>query len=111
YFTAMVDCVFECGGTLDKFIGDALMAVWGALHSQGAQGDAMSAVRAALLMRQKLAALNATWRERGWPELRIGIGINHGDVVAGNIGSPQRMEFTVIGDTVNFSWRLQEMTK
>lgn len=111
YFTAMVQCVFECGGTLDKFIGDALMAVWGTLHSDGARQDAVSAVRAALLMRNKLAELNAAWRVRGWPELRVGTGINYGEVVVGNIGSPQRMEFTVIGDAVNLSWRLQELTK
>jgi adenylate cyclase len=111
YFTAMVDCVFQCSGTLDKFIGDALMAVWGTLRSQGAQTDAVCAVRAALLMRAKLVELNRTWKARGWSELRIGMGINYGDVVVGNIGSPQRMEFTVIGDAVNQSWKLQEMTK
>jgi adenylate cyclase len=111
YFTAMVQCVFEHGGTLDKFIGDALMAVWGTLHSEGARADAVSAVRAALSMRKRLVDLNATWRERGWPALRVGTGINYGDVVVGNIGSPQRMEFTVIGDAVNLSWRLQELTK
>jgi adenylate cyclase len=111
YFTSMVECVFECGGTLDKFIGDALMAVWGTLHSQGAQQDAISAVRAALLMRKKLAELNLGWQAKGWAELRVGTGVNYGEVVAGNIGSPQRMEFTVIGDAVNFSWELQEMTK
>ncbi|HEY4282045.1 MAG TPA: adenylate/guanylate cyclase domain-containing protein [Chthoniobacterales bacterium] len=111
YFTAMVQCVFECGGTLDKFIGDALMAVWGSLHSEGAREDAVSAVRAALLMRKRLTELNVVWRERGWPELRVGMGINYGEVVVGNIGSPQRMEFTVIGNSVNLSWRLQELTK
>ena len=111
YFTAMVECVFQCGGTLDKFIGDALMAVWGTLHSQGARHDAISAVRAALLMQEKLSDLNVMWRARGWPELRMGIGINYGEVVVGNIGSPRRMEFTAIGDAVNQSWRLQELTK
>jgi adenylate cyclase len=111
YFTAMVECVFECGGTLDKFIGDALMAVWGTLHSDGARHDAAAAVRAALLMHYKLHQLNAIWTSRGWPELRVGIGINYGDVVVGNIGSPRRMEFTAIGDAVNQTWRLQELTK
>jgi adenylate cyclase len=111
YFTAMVDCVFQHGGTLDKFIGDALMAVWGTLHSEGARHDAISATRAALLMSEKLGELNARWRARGWTELRIGIGINYGEVIVGNVGSPQRMEFTVIGDAVNQSWRLQELTK
>jgi adenylate cyclase len=96
---------------LDKFIGDALMAVWGTLHSHGAREDAVSAVRAAISMRKRLVELNSTWRTRGWPELRVGTGINYGEVVVGNIGSPQRMEFTVIGDAVNLSWRLQELTK
>jgi adenylate cyclase len=111
YFTAMVECVFECGGTLDKFIGDAVMAVWGTLKSAGPRQDAASAVRAALLMQKKLVNLNESWSQRGWPRLRIGIAINYGEVVVGNIGSPHRMEFTVIGETVNVSWKLQELTK
>lgn len=111
YFTAMVDCVFQFGGTVDKFIGDALMAVWGSLRSKGPGEDAIAAVNAALAMQKRLAALNRDWRERGWPQLRVGTAINCGEVVAGNIGSPQRMEFTVIGDAVNVSWKLQEMTK
>jgi adenylate cyclase len=62
-------------------------------------------------MRSELARLNADWRQRGLPELRAGIAVNQGDVVVGNIGSPRRMEFTVIGDVVNVSWKLQELTK
>jgi adenylate cyclase len=111
YFTAMVGCVFQYGGTLDKFIGDAIMAVWGSLHSRGAREDAIAAINAALAMQEKLAVLNKTWRERGWPQLRVGMAVNYGEVVVGNIGSPQRMEFTVIGDAVNVAWRLQELTK
>ena len=111
YLTAMVDCVFRHGGTLDKFIGDAVMAVWGNVRSDGVRNDATSAVRAALAMREELARLNADWLKRGLPELRVGIAINQGDVVVGNIGSAQRMEFTVIGDAVNISWKLQELTK
>jgi adenylate cyclase len=111
YFGAMVDCVFRYGGTLDKFIGDAVMAVWGNLHSNGPRNDAIAAVGAALAMRAELALLNKKWRALGWPELRAGTAINHGKVVAGNIGSPQRMEFTVIGEPVNLSWKLQELTK
>ena len=111
YFTAMVECVFEFGGTIDKFIGDAIMAVWGSLHSTGSRQDAIAAVNAALAMQKRLADLNQSWRKRGWPELRVGTAINYGEVVAGNIGSPQRMEFTVIGDAVNVSWKLQELTK
>jgi hypothetical protein len=111
YFSAMVDCVFETGGTLDKFIGDALMASWGSLQSRGGQQDAVASVEAALAMQEKLRALNETWTQRGWPELRVGMAINYGEVVVGNIGSQQRMEFTLIGDAVNVSWKLQELTK
>jgi len=111
YFTAMVECVFRFGGTLDKFMGDAVMAVWGNVQSAGAAEDAAAAVRAALAMREELVRLNESWRARGWPEFRIGIALNHGPVIAGNIGSPQRMEFTVIGDPVNVTWKMQELTK
>jgi adenylate cyclase len=111
YLTAMVECVFRSGGTLDKFIGDAVMAVWGNIHSQGVADDARNAVRAARAMQQELLRLNQSWKERGWPELRAGIAVHHGEVVVGNVGSPQRMEFTVIGDAVNVTWKLQEMTK
>ncbi len=111
YLTAMVECVFRFGGTLDKFIGDAVMAVWGNTRSDGVRTDAVNAVRAALAMRDELARLNESWAKRGLPPLRIGVALNHGEVVVGNIGSPQRMEFTVIGDAVNVSWKLQELTK
>ncbi|HEY0367985.1 MAG TPA: adenylate/guanylate cyclase domain-containing protein, partial [Chthoniobacterales bacterium] len=111
YLSAMVECVFRYGGTLDKFIGDAVMAVWGNVHSDGVAVDAANAVRAGLAMREELARLNADWRKRGLTELRIGVAINQGDVVVGNVGSPRRMEFTVIGDPVNVTWKLQELTK
>jgi adenylate cyclase len=111
YLTAMVECVFRFGGTLDKFIGDAFMAVWGNVHSRGPHQDAVNAVRAALEMRVALDCLNQTWRARGLSEFRVGTALNHGEVVVGNIGSPHRMEFTVIGDAVNVSWKLQELTK
>jgi adenylate cyclase len=107
----MVECVFRHGGTLDKFIGDAVMAVWGNVSSQGPRDDATNAVRAGLEMQSELARLNLAWRARGLPELRAGVAVNHGDVIVGNIGSPRRMEFTVIGDAVNVSWKLQELTK
>ncbi len=111
YFGAMVECVFRFGGTLDKFIGDAVMAVWGNARSAGPAADARNAVACALAMRDALATLNAQWAAQGRPELRFGIGLNSGEVVVGNIGSPHRMEFTVIGDAVNVAWRLQEKTK
>jgi adenylate cyclase len=104
YFTQMVDCVFRHEGTLDKFIGDAVMAQWGA--PLGGPDDADKAVAAAVDMMRELGALNASWRAAGRPELAIGIGLNFGEAFAGNIGSERRLEFTVIGDTVNTAKRL-----
>jgi adenylate cyclase len=104
YFTVMVDCVFRHDGTLDKFIGDAVMAQWGA--PIGSPDDADKAMRAALEMITDLEKLNAKWRSEGRPELHIGIGLNFGEAFAGNIGSERRLEFTVIGDTVNTAKRL-----
>lgn len=111
YFTGMVDCVFQHKGTLDKFIGDAVMAVWGNARSDGPEEDAANALRAALAMREKLAELNVKWCAEGRPELEIGIALNHGEAIVGNVGSARRMEFTVIGSAVNVSWRIQEATK
>jgi adenylate cyclase len=104
YFTAMVECVFRHGGMLDKFIGDAVMAQWGAPIEE--PDDADRAVRAAVDMMRELESLNAKWRSTGRPELQIGIGLDRGEVFAGNIGSERRLEFTVIGDAVNRAWRL-----
>jgi adenylate cyclase len=107
YFTDMVDILFEFGGTLDKFIGDAIMALWGAPIAQ--EGDQVRALEAAIAMQRGVAALNEKWRGEGGPEIGIGIGINHGDVFAGNIGSLRRLEYTVIGDAVNVASRLTAM--
>ena len=104
YFTEMVDCVFRHDGTLDKFIGDAVMAQWGAPIGDATDPD--KAVRAAMDMIRELDVLNARWAAEGRPELEIGIGLNYGDAFAGNIGSEKRLEFTVIGDTVNTANRL-----
>lgn len=104
YFTEMVEVVFEHGGTLDKFMGDAMMALWGAPLAHADDPD--RAVRAAMAMQRKLSRLNAQWREQGRPSLSIGIGINLGEVFAGNIGSVRRLEYTVIGDAVNTAARL-----
>jgi adenylate cyclase len=104
YFTEMVDCVFSHDGTLDKFMGDALMAHWGA--PIGGDHDADNAVAAAIDMMKALDGLNAHWRTSGRPELNVGIGLNYGEAFAGNIGSERRLEFTVIGDTVNTAYRL-----
>lgn len=104
YFTAMVECVFRHGGALDKFIGDAIMAYWGAPEAH--DDDADCAVAAALEMHDELRTLNARWRHEGRPELHAGIGIHTGEAFVGNIGSPRRLEFTLIGDTVNVASRL-----
>src|SRR5688500_2315969 len=104
YFTEMVEVVFRHGGTLDKFIGDAVMAQWGA--PLGAPDDPDRAMAAAIDMITELEKLNITWRDQGRPELQIGIGLNYGEAFAGNIGSERRLEFTVIGDTVNTASRL-----
>ncbi len=104
YFTEMVDCVFRHGGTLDKFMGDAVMAQWGA--PIGTSDDADRAMRAAIDMMRALEQLNIKWRGQGRPALGIGIGLNFGEAFAGNIGSERRLEFTVIGDTVNTASRL-----
>jgi adenylate cyclase len=104
YFTEMVECVFRHGGMLDKFIGDAVMAQWGA--PLGNPDDADRAMQAAIDMMTALDELNVRWRKEGRPTLEIGIGLNHGEAFAGNIGSERRLEFTVIGDTVNTASRL-----
>ncbi|MFH1067605.1 MAG: adenylate/guanylate cyclase domain-containing protein [bacterium] len=111
YLTEMVECVFQNQGTLDKFIGDAVMAVWGNVVSQGVEADALRAVQTALAMRRALAQLNQRWGDEGRPPLHIGMGLNHGEVIIGNMGSPRRMEFTAIGDAVNLASRLEALTK
>jgi adenylate cyclase len=104
YFTEMVEVVFSHGGTLDKFIGDAIMALWGAPIPHADDPD--RAVAAAIGMQRALVALNEKWKEEGKPEIGVGIGINYGDTFAGNIGSHLRLEYTVIGDAVNVASRL-----
>jgi adenylate cyclase len=104
YFTEMVECVFRYDGTLDKFVGDSVMAQWGA--PIGGPDDADKAMLAAIDMMRDLERLNDRWRAEGRPTLRHGIGLNFGEAFAGNIGSERRLEFTVIGDTVNTAARL-----
>ncbi len=114
YLSGMVGHVFENGGTLDKFIGDAIMAVWGNVKSQGVEKDARAAVRTALGMRDALGKLNERWKSEGRMSLGFGVGINHGDAVIGNIGSyepHERLDPTVIGDSVNLASRLEGLTR
>jgi adenylate cyclase len=111
YLSRMTSEIFSNGGTLDKFIGDAIMAVWGNVRSLGTAQDAKSCARAALGMRRALNDLNQTWREQGRMGLGMGIGVNHGEVIVGNIGSQDRMDPTVIGDAVNLASRLEGLTR
>jgi adenylate cyclase len=112
YFRDMVGGVLQNKGTLQKFIGDAIMAVWGDTFSAGIEADARGGVTTALQMRAALAKLNADWKDNSdRNKLSIGIGVNHGEVIVGNIGHPQRMEFTVLGDGVNLAARLESATK
>jgi adenylate cyclase len=104
YFTRVTDVIFDNGGTLDKYIGDAVMAVFGAPISKG--NDAAAAVNSAIQIQQLLVELNRDAAAREWPELRVGIGINTGNAIAGNIGSPRRLDYTVVGDAVNTAQRL-----
>jgi adenylate cyclase len=114
YFTRMVDCVEKTGGVVDKFIGDAVMAHWGTAYSAGSpEQDAFNCVKAALMMRSALFDMNRDRRadDPRNPPIRIGCGINSGIVTAGQIGSEQRMEYTVIGDPVNLASRTEALNK
>jgi adenylate cyclase len=109
YFSAMVPIVFANKGTIDKFVGDMIMALYGAPLEDPDHAD--HAVRTALAMTEELARLNKQWAANGMPPLDIGIGINTGDMVAGNLGSESIMSYTVIGDNVNLGSRLESLTR
>jgi adenylate cyclase len=109
YFSEMVEAVFDQGGILDKFLGDGLMAVFGSLDDQ--PDHAARAVRAALRMKALLGKINGERAVAGKPPVSIGIGIHTAEVIVGNIGSTKRLEYTVIGDGVNTSSRVQALNK
>ncbi len=110
YFGAMTEAVIVENGTVDKFLGDGMMAVWGNLRTDGPEADARAALRCALKMRQELARLNHKWRAQGWPVLRFGVGMNHGEATIGHVGSARKMEFTAIGHVINTAARIEQLT-
>lgn len=109
YFGVMVGIINKHGGVVDKFIGDAIMAIWGAPKTT--DRDPHNAVRACLEMRKALEELNAKREARQQPPLQIGMGLHAGKAISGTIGSSERMEYTVIGNTVNTGSRIEAATK
>jgi adenylate cyclase len=109
YLTPMTDLVLDSGGTLDKYIGDAVMAIWAAPID--VPDHAARACEVALRMQEALVGLNAKWHAEGKPKVAIGIGINTGPMSVGNMGTPARFDYTVLGDQVNLGARLEALTK
>ena len=108
-FTDIVDIIFEHAGTLDKFLGDGLMAVFGVPLSTGS--DELNAVSSALKIRDAVNEINRFRVLESQPPINFGIGIHTGEVVAGNVGSKKRVDFTVIGRSVNLASRVETLTK
>lgn len=109
YLTPMTELVLESGGTLDKYIGDAVMAVWAAPVDM--PDHAARACEVALKMQEALVGLNERWKREGKPAVAIGIGLNTGSMAVGNMGTAQRFDYTVLGDQVNLAARLEPLTK
>lgn len=109
YLTAMTETIYQHQGTIDKYIGDAIMAFWGAPVSD--VEHARHALETALSMQQRLTDLNRAFQEYGWPAIQIGVGLNAGLVSVGNMGSSYRIAYTVMGDAVNLASRLESLTK
>lgn len=109
YLTAMTDIIMEHGGLVDKYIGDAIMAFWGApIENPHQERDAAEAVQK---MSKKIDELNEEWQKRGIPHVSMGVGLNTGEVIVGNMGSLKRFNYTIMGDEVNFASRLESLTK
>src|SRR5260370_29459769 len=109
FFDRMVEVVLGNQGTIDKFLGEGMMVIFGAPLDDPYQEE--HAVAAALEMQKELETLCVKWQAEGLPRVRMGIGINSGSAVVGNIGSEEHMEYTAIGDTVNLASRLESATK
>jgi adenylate cyclase len=105
YFSAMTEVICDHGGTLDKFTGDGLMAIFGA--PTASEEDALNAVKAAIMMQKRLEPLNAELASEGYGRISVGIGLHTGEATVGYIGSDMRSEYTAIGDTVNLASRLE----
>jgi adenylate cyclase len=105
----MTELVLDSSGTLDKYIGDAVMAIWGAPLDVPDHADRACAT--ALAMIERLDQMNAAWKAAGRPEVQIGVGINTGTMSVGNMGSAARFDYTVLGDAVNLGARLEALTK
>ncbi len=108
YFTKMVHVIEKHKGTVDSFIGDAIMVMFGAPYSTG--DDSLRAINCALEMQRELTKLNRTNKKRGLPQLEMGVGVNTGNAVVGNIGSKKRMQYSAIGSSVNLSSRIQGLS-
>ncbi|MBM3737247.1 MAG: HAMP domain-containing protein [Acidobacteria bacterium] len=109
YFERMVDIIFRNGGTLDKFLGDGIMVTFGSPNEDPLQEE--HAINCAIEMQRELRTLDRKWEAEGRPQLRIGVGVNSGLAIVGNIGSSRRMEYTAMGDTVNLAARLESATR
>jgi adenylate cyclase len=109
FFTVMTEVILEAGGTLDKYIGDCVMALFGAPLPAG--DDVQRALQAAANMQREVVQLNLSRKQRGLGEIYIGVGVHSGRAVVGNVGSAQRMQYTAIGDTVNVAARLVNLAK
>lgn len=115
YLEAMTECIMDRGGVVDKYIGDAIMAVFGVpfshVEDKDIQQDALNAISACIAMHERLHELNKKLREKGKPLIKFGIGLHTGQVVAGSVGGKRRLNYSVIGDAVNVAARLEAMNK
>jgi adenylate cyclase len=109
HFAVMARCIEKEGGTIDKFLGDGVMAFWGAPDRQ--RDHAARAARTVLAISEAIAADNRRRVEDGEPPIKLRIGLHSGTVVVGNIGAPERMNYTIVGDTVNTAKRLEQLGK
>ncbi|MEA5466180.1 CHASE2 domain-containing protein [Leptothoe sp. PORK10 BA2] len=115
YFEVMTECIMDHGGVVDKYIGDAIMAAFGApvarIGEDAIQQDALNAVKASVAMAERLKDLNQEFKAQGLPTVKFGVGLHTGALVAGTVGSRTRANYSLFGDTVNIAARLQDMTK